>query len=228
MMDVTVKQNPGDYTIRHMMYRKTGKGDYQFFWDFNKASHFLVAAHPVKSGWGLEQDIVPWLSENGRRLLENSRIMEDGIIWNVIQEREFLAQNNKYIVQRSILKPGLPYRIAVYPCQIQGEGWDIYRIPDGDNVKAIPVGIRIEVTYKKPLFSPKQMCMFRVRFDADSLEGVLRYKPSGSRCQFPVSVECMKAARDGWICVCLPRDGELSITVAPEYKGYYNIKITGD
>ena len=76
--------------------------------------------------------------------------------------------------------------------------------------------------------SKNQICMFRAKFDVNRLDGVLRYKPSCSRCQFPVSVESMKAAKEGWLYVWLPKGEDLTISVAPEYKDYYNIRIADD
>lgn len=227
-MNITVRQPSNEYTIRHMMRNKAVSGECQLSWDFNSASHFLMVIHPVRLECNLSQDIVPWLEKKGKELLEVHRKVEDGIIWSLIQEREFRISNNKYTVQRSVLMAGTPYRIVIYPCQIDGEDWNIYTVSGDANVRKIPVSIEVEIRYKKLFLWPKQMCMFRVRHDVNRLDGVLRYKPSGSCCQFPVSVESMKTARDGWVYVFLPRDEELNITAAPEYKEYYNIIVTDD
>lgn len=227
-MYVEIKQNSSDYTIRQMTRTLVGGGDHQLSWNFNRASHFLVLAHPAMMDCDLENNVVPWLMENGEELLESRKMDDDDIVWNVVQEREFLAKKNKFILQKAKFKIGTPYRIVVYPCQIEDGNWYIYQVANDANAAEVPVTIPMDVEYKKSLFSKIQTCKFRVRFDANSLEGVLRYKPSCSRYVFPISVESMKMARDGWLYVQLPKGEVLNILVAPEYKKYYNIRITED
>lgn len=227
-MNIAVRQNPADYSIRQMTRTQTSTGDHQISWNFNRATHFLMVIHPAKTVCDLEEDIVPWLEENGKELLEKRRVSQDGVLWIAVQEREFRAKKNKYILPRTSITAGIPYRIVVYPCQIQDEEWDVYTVQGDANVQVIPVPILVEVDYKRSLFAKNQQCRFRAKFDVNRLEGVLKYKPSCSRCQFPVSVESMKASRDGWLSVWLPKGEELNIMVASEYKEYYNIKIAED
>lgn len=159
-----------------------------------------MVIHPAKTVCDLEEDIVPWLEENGKELLEKRRVSQDGVLWIAVQEREFRAKKNKYILPRTSITAGIPYRIVVYPCQIQDEEWDVYTVQDA-NVQVIPVPILVEVDYKRSLFAKNQQCRFRAKFDVNRLEGVLKYKPSCGQRQFPVSVESMKASRDGWLSV---------------------------
>lgn len=228
MMNISLKQNPEDYTIRHLTRKMTNTGDQQLSWNFNRASHFLVVTHPAKTPCDLEADILPWLTKNGETLLESGKKTIDGILWNIVQERKFLAANNKFTIPRGNLTNGIPYRIQIFPCDIQDDQWDIYQVEEDANVAVVPVSILMELQYRKPLFSKNQICMFRAKFDVNRLDGVLRYKPSCSRCQFPVSVESMKAAKEGWLYVWLPKGEDLTISVAPEYKDYYNIRIADD
>lgn len=227
-MNISVKYNLEDYTIRHLTRKVTNVTEQQLSWNFNRASHFLIVTHPAKTAFDLDVDIVPWLSKNGDILLDSGKKTADSILWNLIPEKKFMASGNKFTFPKGSLTPGVPYRIQIYPCEIQDDQWDIYRVDDDANIAVIPVSIVVEVQYKRPLISKNQICMFRTKFDVNRLEGVLRYKPSCSRCQFPVSVESMKAAKEGWLHVWLPKGEDLTISVAPEYKDYYNIRIADD
>lgn len=224
-MHVEVKSYSSDYTIRQMAHAMAG-GDHQFSWNFNRASHFLILAYPAMLSCDLEREVVPWLEERGEELLDNRKLEDNDILWNVVPEREFLAKKNKFILSKTKLKMGKPYQVVVYPCWIEDDCWEIYPVANEANVLVIPVTLPLEVTYKRSLFSKIQTCRFRVRFDVNSLEGVLCYKPSCSRYVFPVSVQSMRAAKEGWLCVQLPKEDVLNFLVAPEYKAYYNIKIT--
>lgn len=71
--------------------------------------------------------------------------------------------------------------------------------------------------------------MFRPIFDFtqdfNQLEGILCYKPSCSRCHFPVSAESMRNAKDGWLRVWIPSGEELNVYTTLEYKKYYYVRI---
>lgn len=225
-MMVEIKSNPMEYTISQLA-GTMNNGDLQLSWNFNRASHFLIVAHPVRNQFDLEEDMVPWLQEKGDAFLESRRAEEDDVLWILLTEREFLAKKNKFMIQRGKLRSGVPYKIVIYPCRIEDKTWEIYKVPGDANVHTVPVVVPVEIAYKKAgWFGKPRFGRFRVRFDVEALEGVLRYKPSCSRCQFPVSVESMKRAKEGWLWVQLPSDASLNILVAPEYKAYYNIRVT--
>lgn len=236
MMNITVKQNLSDYTIRQMERIMTGNGDYELSWKFNRATHFLIIIHQIRVSCDLKEHIVPWLSENGEQLLENRKIIEDDILWNTVTEREFINKRNKLILPRKDFVTGIPYRIVVYPCRIEEKNWEIYEVLNGSNIKTIPVSVWMEIVYEKSLrslFFKEKLCKFRLRLDinrldVNQLQGVLWYKLSCSQCLFPISVESMRMAKDGWLFVWLPKSEELKMIVSPEYKDYYNIKIADD
>lgn len=228
-MKFVIRQNPKEYTIRGLGCRKTGNGDHQLNWKYNRASHFLIIVYPVKASWNPDENMISWLEENGKELLENHSIMTGGVLWYLIEEQDFLAQKSKFMIPRGSLKSEIPYRIIIYPCQAGQEEWEIYQVSNNENEAVIPVLIPVELRYKninKYFILPQQrLCMFRPIFDINQLEGILFYKPSCRRRHFPVSVESMRSAKDGWLRVWIPYGEELNIYAALEYKKYYYVRI---
>lgn len=225
-MYIETKATSSDYSIRQMARTLVAGGDHQLSWNFNRASHFLIVAHPAMQEFGLDEVIAPWLTENGDELMENRKMEADDVVWCLVPEKEFLVKKNKYTLPKAKMKTGIPYRIVVYPCRIEDDSWEIYQVSGDANVAVIPVTIPVDIKYKSPLFGRGTQCTFRIRYsDVSSLGGVLNYKPSCSRNLFPISVDSMKLAKEGWLYVQLPKGEALNILVSPEYKAYYNVKI---
>ena len=227
-MKFAMRQNQDEYTIRRMECKKTNNGDYQLSWNYNKASHFLVVVHPAKITNEPEDRIVSWLEKNGTELLDHFTMTSEDFAWYLVQERDFCVKKNKFIIPRGCIRIGVPYCIGVYPCQISQEEWAIYGVPNKTNVAVISVSIPVEIRYKRLFFSGKRLCMFRPRFDSKQLDGILCYKPSCCHSRFPVSAESMRASREGWLEVRLPKGEELNLSVALEYREYYNVRIEED
>lgn len=195
--------------------------EYSFGWKFQNASHFLIA---IMAGMGeleLDEDIIPVLEAQGDELVHSKSVEERGLQLHLLEEKKFRLNRNRYAVSRQKLKPQTPYQVAVYACEMTEDCLKIYESRGKENRNSIQVVLIGRVKYKNPLFSRQTVCRLTVPKIPDYTDGMIVYKPSCSRCVFPMSESCL--GRD--VVVTLPKGETVSLLVSENCRQFYTIKV---
>lgn len=219
-MKAVKKESTELYTIKHLK-RTMVNGMYQICWNFVNASHFLVVMTPGIQETDLETDILPVIEARGEELIDTKWMDENGVQLFLIREQEFLANQNRFVPDKRRLKARTPYQMRIYPCEIYSGKWEVFEAQPSDSLITIPVTLCGEVRYKNVLFSQKKRCILTLPKIEGYIDGLIAYKPSCSRCLFPLTGNSL----DKPLVIMLPKSETLDLIVAEPCRQYYNIRL---
>ena len=111
--------------------------------------------------------------------------------------------------------------MAVYACELKGECLEVYESKNEENRSSVPVTLIGKVRYKTPLFSRQTICLLNVPRVPGYADGMIIYKPSCSRCTFPLAESCLGRET----AVMLPKGETVTLLMAEAYRPFYTIKI---
>lgn len=202
-------------------------------WKYRQGKYFFIFLYDARNILSLEK-IIQELEEgtDDRGLLEKTSVPlyttknEKEKIF-LCREAEYIQRGHQYSVPTGGLQKGVPYALSIFVGDYDKEDgvFSIYPVKDLDsNTQFLPVKVMTNVSYNTGLsriFSKTKICTLKIPSMYDYPDGALEYyvTNSGINMAYPIPAACL--GRE--VFVEIPKDSEVIVRVANDYKKYYKV-----
>lgn len=214
-----------EYLIREYSAKKKS-GEIVLEWRAAKGTHFFVIAYDCRRELCLEKLVnsINDKLENDESIARSTKNKlfedeKDDIKVFCYKQQEFLSNGQGCVFNANELKSSVPYGLAVYigEYDVQDKNMYIYDPNSEDNTEYIPVAVKADIKYNTKLFSNKKICKLYIPYIHDYEDGAIVYHVSGVYWDFPIT----KRAVGKTITIIIPKDSDVNIRIADDYKKYY-------